>query len=310
MAGRKWTDEEYDYLRENYPTKTATQIASSLGRSLNAIHVMSFKMGVSAIERDNNPINWTAKRIKFLQDNFDKMTTEQLSDTTGLTCTVLRKKMKELGLRKCFHAFWQPECTEYLINNYQKIGDVELSEIFQEKFPKSHPWTKRQVEKKRKYLNLRRTKDDVDAIQVRNFEMGRFANCANKRWIVTGVAKEGEIRIWNKNAYAYHAIKIANSFMCNARYVWEKHHEKIPKGMIIRHIDGNSLNDDIENLRMITMIENYAFNSATLNLSDNYVVAMMTNKTPEKREELRKNKDLIELQRTIYKAKRLCKKLK
>lgn len=308
MAFKKWTEKDVDYLRENYPTKTANQIGGALGRSLNSIHLMAFKIGVSAIERDNNSINWTAKKLNFLQDNFDKMTTEQLCNKMKLTSTVIRKKMKELGLRKCFHAFWQPEWNQYLITNFQLIGDTEMAEIFQEKFPKPHPWTYKHIGKRRSYLNLKRTKTEIDAIQIRNWEMGRFAECANKRWLSVGVAQEGNVRIWKKNGAKFNIIKIDGKFLSYARYVWKNHFGEIPKGMVIRHKDGDSLNDEIDNLGMIAMSEHMNINGPKYTISDNYIIGMMTRKTPEKREELRKNKDLIELQRTIYKAKRLWTK--
>ncbi|MBN2312342.1 MAG: HNH endonuclease [Sedimentisphaerales bacterium] len=41
-----------------------------------------------------------------------------------------------------------------------------------------------------------------------------------------------------------------------ARYVWERQHGPIPKGGIIRHKDGDPLNDDIDNLILIDRAEN------------------------------------------------------
>lgn len=35
------------------------------------------------------------------------------------------------------------------------------------------------------------------------------------------------------------------------RFIWEKHNGPIPKGMHIHHIDGNKLNNEIENLQMV-----------------------------------------------------------
>ena len=40
------------------------------------------------------------------------------------------------------------------------------------------------------------------------------------------------------------------------RVVWEKHNGKIPKGMTIHHINGNKLDNKIENLSMLTHDDN------------------------------------------------------
>ena len=60
----------------------------------------------------------------------------------------------------------------------------------------------------------------------------------------------------------YQYIKLAD---CNwqllNRYTWEMHNGPIPKGMVVVYKDGNYLNNDINNLLMITKKENMARNT-------------------------------------------------
>lgn len=57
----------------------------------------------------------------------------------------------------------------------------------------------------------------------------------------------------NKNTKrAYIKIAEPNKWMERCHYVWEKRHGKIPKGMIVHHMDNNPLNDSLSNLALVT----------------------------------------------------------
>lgn len=77
---------------------------------------------------------------------------------------------------------------------------------------------------------------------IRNFNMwrtrflGRVAGCVH----APSSGRERYIRVrYNGRMYANH------------RVIWEMHNGKIPDGMEIDHIDGNGLNNRIENLRCV-----------------------------------------------------------
>ena len=61
------------------------------------------------------------------------------------------------------------------------------------------------------------------------------------------------------------------------QYVWEKEHGPIPKGYEIHHIDGNTMNNDITNLMMVTIKEHKEIHA--------------NNITEERMDYLRKNLD-------------------
>lgn len=50
---------------------------------------------------------------------------------------------------------------------------------------------------------------------------------------------------------AFIKIKEPNIWVLRCHYVWEKAYGKIPKGLLIHHIDRNTLNDDIKNLALV-----------------------------------------------------------
>ena len=60
----------------------------------------------------------------------------------------------------------------------------------------------------------------------------------------------------------YQYIKLADSkWQLLNRYTWEQHNGPIPKGMVVVYKDGNYMNNDINNLLMITLKENMARNT-------------------------------------------------
>ena len=60
----------------------------------------------------------------------------------------------------------------------------------------------------------------------------------------------------------YQYIKLSDSnWQLLNRYTWELHNGPIPKGMVVVYKDGNYLNNDINNLLMITKKENMARNT-------------------------------------------------
>ena len=60
--------------------------------------------------------------------------------------------------------------------------------------------------------------------------------------------------------YQYIKLSDCNWQLLN-RYTWEMHNGPIPKGMVVVYKDGNYMNNDINNLLMITLKENMARNT-------------------------------------------------
>lgn len=49
----------------------------------------------------------------------------------------------------------------------------------------------------------------------------------------------------------YHKIKMSRREYKTSRLIWVWHNGEIPEGKSIKHIDGNIINDRIENLKLI-----------------------------------------------------------
>lgn len=248
-----------------------------------------------------NKHNWSLDEINFIKDFFGALTNKELADALGLKITMLRMKCYDLGLKRMELEYWTDEQTKYLKANYKKIGDKELAEIFNNKWSKAKGWTHKHIEKKRKYLKLHRTKKQIAAIRQRNVDNGRFAMCPVKAWKVRGVAPNGTIRYWRKwdSKDTFPVIKVNGKFVHWGRWAWKQKYGKVPAGMNVVFKDGNQRNLSVDNLELLTDAQLSFRNSlkSSKGLSDNYIACILSHKNPGIREELLKDKKLLEIKR-------------
>lgn len=108
-----------------------------------------------------------------------------------------------------------------------------------------------------------------------------------------------KIRHHKRNNCDYIYLKITiNKWVLYHRYIWEQINGQIPKGHNIQFRDGNTLNVNIDNLYIISRKEQIRNNSGN-HLSDNYLAGIMSHKTPEIREFIKANRELIEIKRKL-----------
>jgi len=79
----------------------------------------------------------------------------------------------------------------------------------------------------------------------------------------------------DSHTHPYKFIRLAKGkWQFLHRYTWEQHHGYIPNGMIITFIDGDSMNCDISNLRMISRAEhcirNHNLDKSIAKIKSNY----------------------------------------
>lgn len=81
-------------------------------------------------------------------------------------------------------------------------------------------------------------------------------------WLRRGATQIGSIKVWksnkgNKSQY----IKTKKGYTPYAREFYKRHVGKIPPKMVVRLIDGNTMNVVASNLSLVTRQENAAINS-------------------------------------------------
>lgn len=209
----------------------------------------------------NNRIVWQQWQIDFIKENFAKMTAQQLSDAVGIKRTKVREMYYSLGLKKQELEYWTEEQINFLKKNWQTKGDTELAEIFNKKWNKNKGWTKKHIEKKRRYLKLKRSHVQKQAIHLRNVKKGYFAMCPVNAWKTRGVAPEKDKKVWMIGGSPVMVIKVNGHYRHYARFLYEQTFGAIPSGYVVRLKDNDPYNVVPENIVLVSRSENAGLNS-------------------------------------------------
>lgn len=94
MRYRTWIAEEDDYLRANYGIIPIREICQHLDRGKPSVAGRIGALGI----RKNRPPNWSPAEIKYLRDNWGKVTPETLARKLNRSLTSIRIKSKRLKL--------------------------------------------------------------------------------------------------------------------------------------------------------------------------------------------------------------------
>lgn len=123
-----------------------------------------------------NKIVFTPEQHQYLRENYLNLSNKELADALGLKLTRLRNELRVLGLKRMKLQFWTDEQISFLKENFRRIGETEMVEIFTKKYPKEKGWNTSQLQKKMKQLGLIRNKLDLYMIKERNRKRGSFGN--------------------------------------------------------------------------------------------------------------------------------------
>jgi len=158
------------------------------------------------------------------------------------------------------YTYWTKEQTDFLLAYYPLIGDVEIAEIMEALYPKGFTWTKKHIEKKRHYMGLKRTREQIVAIHRKNAKQGRYNH--HKVWKTRDARPQGAIALWEQDGRQTVMVKWSGGSISGGRYerlsylTWWLHYGSLPTSGMISYRDGNPLNCTIENLENISMEEN------------------------------------------------------
>lgn len=227
----------------------------------------------------------------------------------------VREMAKILGVKKDLRLIWNDESEQYLKDTFSDTNSEEIAKVL--------GFTVSSICAKASKLNLKKSKEFLSNNNKASWKKG------HKTWNkgMKGLRFEGSEKGYfkkgskptntkelhsssfrkDKDGKVHEFIKISDrNWKLKKHLVWEQYYGEIPKDMCIRTKDGNSLNTDISNLELVSRKDNRIMNSGCTSLTDKYIARRLAPKDNNLMEKILENKDLIELQRTIYKANRIC----
>lgn len=89
-----WTNDEIEYLQQNYGVIKLDDIAIKLNRSRSSVAGKASQLGLY------RPGRWTEDELQYLRDNYKNKTYKQLSLELGRSKTAIDLKINRLGLKK------------------------------------------------------------------------------------------------------------------------------------------------------------------------------------------------------------------
>ena len=94
--GRPWTEEEKEFIRQNYRKMPTREIAARLNRSVDSIINSSGPLGISA----GPPRPWSDADIQYMSDNYGKIPKEKIAETLGRSVKAVVAMSVKLKLTK------------------------------------------------------------------------------------------------------------------------------------------------------------------------------------------------------------------
>ena len=100
-TNKRWSEEEVEFIKENYKQLTVKEIADELKRTPRGVRgkIERLDIDLEPLKR-NQKYEWTEKDIKFIKDNYKILTDEEIAEKIDKSKSAVCRKRLNLGLRK------------------------------------------------------------------------------------------------------------------------------------------------------------------------------------------------------------------
>ena len=94
VRNKNWSNEEIQFLKDNFESTLFSELSKTLGRTESAIRAKCFDLNLFK----NSP--WTDDEISFVKENYMEMKMSDISQMLSRTMSAIELKAKRLGLKK------------------------------------------------------------------------------------------------------------------------------------------------------------------------------------------------------------------
>lgn len=218
---RTWTNEQKQYLLDNYGKLPYTEIAARLGKTVSQVKSQASNMKITISRK------WSDEHLDLLRSLYPNTPTQQIADLIGKNLYTTYSMADKLGLKKTEEYLASPAACRL------RRGD-NVGAKYRFKKGQTPP-----------NKGLRRPGYAPGRMSETQFKKGQ--NPVNWKPV-------GSERV-NVDGYIEIKTEEPKKWELKQRVVWREHHGEIPHGHNITFIDGDPLNVAIENLECISKVD-------------------------------------------------------
>ncbi len=183
---RNYTQEELEYIKENYNNMTAQELAVKLNKSIGSINNVTRKMGL--IKQSHKP--WSFDEVEYLKSNYIEKTSEEIGKYLNRSVNSVNAERDKLGLVR--NEQWSDKDICYLVDNFESMTHAEIGQILNRTeqavrakcfdlnlFKKELPWTDYEINFVKDYYMEMKTSEiskilnrTMSAIELKASRMG------------------------------------------------------------------------------------------------------------------------------------------
>ena len=183
---RNYTQEEIEYIKENYDNMTAQELAAKLNKSIGSINNATRKIGL--IKQPHKA--WSFDEIDYLKNNYIEKTSEEIGKHLNRSVHSVNAERDKLGLVR--NESWSDTDISYLVNNFELMTHEEIGHILNRTeqavrakcfdlnlFKKELPWSDYEINFVKDYYMEMKTSDiskilnrTTSAIELKASRMG------------------------------------------------------------------------------------------------------------------------------------------